>query len=97
MTGLFVVQFRNYIGGKNSTLGRGFNYHGMAKFIELIVSEEFEIKKELVNVDVIGRIYPNPQSRSKSIVELNYQSVNNSPVYLEVDMAYETLRSSLMI
>jgi len=30
-------------------------------------------------------------------VELNYQSVNNSPVYLEVDMAYETLRSSLMI
>ena len=68
----------------------------MAKFIELIVSEEFEVKKELINIDVIGRIYPNPQSRAKSIVELNYQSVNNSPVYLEVDMAYETLRSDLM-
>jgi hypothetical protein len=68
----------------------------MAKFIELIVSEEFESKKELVNIASIGRIYPNPQSRVKSIVELNYQSVNDTPVYLEVDMAYETLRSSLM-
>ena len=68
----------------------------MAKFIELIVSEEFESKKELVNIAAIGRIYPNPQSRVKSIVELSYQSVNNTPVYLEVEMAYETLRSSLM-
>jgi hypothetical protein len=69
----------------------------MAKFIELTVSEEFEIKRELVNIETIGRIYPNPQSRSKSIVELCYQSVNNTPVYLEVDIAYETLRSALMV
>jgi len=68
----------------------------MARFIELIVSDEFESKRELVNIAAIGRIYPNPQSRVKSIVELNYQSVNNTPVYLEVDMTYETLRSSLM-
>jgi hypothetical protein len=64
----------------------------MTKFIELQVSEESEMKKELVNVANIGRVYPSPQSSAKSIVELNYQSVNDTPVYLEVDMAYETLR-----
>lgn len=68
----------------------------MAKFIELTVSEEFETKKELVNVDAIGRIYPNPQSSGRSIVELNYHSANNTPVYLEVDMMYETLRLNLL-
>ena len=64
----------------------------MTKFIELQVSEESEMKKELVNIANIGRVYPSPQSSAKSIVELNYQSVNDTPVYLEVDMAYETLR-----
>ena len=64
----------------------------MTKFIELQVSEESETKKELVNVANIGRIYPSPQSSAKSIVELNYQSVNDTPVYLEVEMSYETLR-----
>lgn len=64
----------------------------MTKFIELQVSEESESKKELVNVANIGRIYPSPQSSARSIVELNYQSVNDTPVYLEVEMAYETLR-----
>ena len=64
----------------------------MTKFIELQVSEELEMKKELVNIANIGRVYPSPQSSAKSIVELNYQSVNDTPVYLEVDMAYETLR-----
>lgn len=68
----------------------------MTKFIELIVSEESETKSELVNVANIGRIYPSPQSRVKSIVELNYQGVNDTPVYLEVDMPYETLRINFM-
>ena len=64
----------------------------MTKFIELTVSEEFETKTELVNIASIGRVYPSPQSRVKSIVELNYQSVNDTPVYLEVDTPYEILR-----
>lgn len=68
----------------------------MTKFIELVVSEESETKSELVNVANIGRIYPSPQSRVKSIVELNYQGVNDTPVYLEVDMPYETLRINFM-
>ena len=65
----------------------------MTKFIELTISEEFETKTELVNIANIGRIYPSPQSRVKSIVELNYQSINDTPVYLEVDTPYEKLRS----
>ena len=68
----------------------------MTKFIEFVVSEESETKTELVNVANIGRIYPSPQSRVKSIVELNYQGVNDTPVYLEVDMPYETLRINFM-
>lgn len=68
----------------------------MTKFIELVVSEESETKSELINVANIGRIYPSPQSRVKSIVELNYQGVNDTPVYLEVDMPYETLRINFM-
>jgi hypothetical protein len=68
----------------------------MTKFIELTVSEEFETKTELVNIASIGRIYASPQSRAKSIVELNYQSVNDTPVYLEVEVPYETLRLKLM-
>lgn len=69
----------------------------MIKFIELKVSdEESELKTELVNVASIGRVYADPQSRSRSIVELNYLSVNDTPVYLEVDMPYETLRSTLL-
>jgi hypothetical protein len=65
----------------------------MIKFIELNVSDETEVKTQLINVASIGRVYPNPQSTRKSIVELNYQSVNDAPVYLEVEMPYETLRS----
>jgi hypothetical protein len=65
----------------------------MIKFIELNVSDETEVKTQLINVASIGRVYPNPQSTRKSIVELNYQSVNDAPVYLEVEMSYETLRS----
>lgn len=66
----------------------------MVRFIELkIASDEGETMTQLVNVSSIGRIYPNPQSNRKSIVELNYQSINDAPVFLEVEMSYETLRS----
>jgi hypothetical protein len=68
----------------------------MTKFIELKVSEEDESKTVLVNVASVGRVYASPQSRTKSIVELNYQSVNDAPVYLEVDMPYETLKLSFL-
>jgi hypothetical protein len=68
----------------------------MTKFIELTVSEDFETKTELVNIANIGRVFPSPQSRVKTIVELNYQSINDAPVYLEVDIPYETLRSVLL-
>ncbi|HEY4656358.1 MAG TPA: hypothetical protein VIH22_17695 [Cyclobacteriaceae bacterium] len=64
----------------------------MAKFIELQVSDDEEIKTELINVDSVGRIYPSPQNSTKSIVELSYHSMNDAPVYLEVNMPYERLR-----
>jgi hypothetical protein len=50
----------------------------------------------LINVASIGRAYESPQNTTKSIVELNYQSVHDAPVYLEVDMPYERLRVLLM-
>jgi hypothetical protein len=68
----------------------------MADFIELQVSDEEETKAVLVNINSIGRIYANPQSSLKSIVELNYQSINDAPVYLEVNMPYELLRLSFI-
>jgi len=68
----------------------------MIKFIELKVTEEEEIKMEMVNVANIGRVYPSPQNNRKSMVELNYHSVNDTPVYLEVDMPYETLRLNFL-
>jgi hypothetical protein len=73
----------------------------MVKFIELKITNDSEIndsetKTELVNVSSIGRVYADPQSRLRCIVELNYQSINDTPVYLEVDSPYETIRSTLM-
>jgi hypothetical protein len=68
----------------------------MVKFIEIKVSEENEIKTQLVNIATIGRVYPNPQSNRQCIVELNYQSINDAPVYLEAEMPYETLRAYLV-
>ena len=65
----------------------------MNKFIEVKISEDSEIKTELINIANIGRVYPNPQSDRKCIIELNYHSVNDAPVYLEVEMPYETLRT----
>lgn len=66
----------------------------MIKFIELPVAEEDseESRTQLVNVASVGRVYQNPQNSRKSIVELNYHSISDAPVYLEVDLPYETLR-----
>ncbi|HTF17538.1 MAG TPA: hypothetical protein VK658_05665, partial [Chryseolinea sp.] len=60
----------------------------MTKFIELQTSDETGSKTELISVASIGRAYESPQNTSKSIVELNYQSIHDAPVFLEVDMAY---------
>ena len=68
----------------------------MAKFIELTVAEDEETKVILVNTSSIGRVYQNPQSTKKSIVELNYHSINDAPVYLEVEIPYEKLRLSFL-
>jgi hypothetical protein len=64
----------------------------MARFIELTVSEESETKKEIVNIDCVGRVFPSPQNTRRSIVELNYHSISDAPVYLEVEMPYESLK-----
>lgn len=67
----------------------------MIKFVELPVAgddEESETKTQLINVANVGRVFPNPQNNRKSIVELNYHSVNDAPVFLEVEMPYESLR-----
>ncbi|NOT75116.1 MAG: hypothetical protein HOP08_09330 [Cyclobacteriaceae bacterium] len=68
----------------------------MTKFIELPVTEDDESRIVLVNTSVIGRIYKNPQTNSRSIVELNYHSINDAPVYLEVELPYEKLRLSFL-
>lgn len=64
----------------------------MPRFIELTIAEEDAVKTEIVNVDCIGRVYPSPQNSSTSIVELNYHSISDAPVYLEVQLPYERLR-----
>lgn len=68
----------------------------MPKFIELAVAEDDETKNILVNISSIGRIYPNPQNSNKCIVELNYQSINDAPVFLEVEAGYESLRKRFL-
>lgn len=68
----------------------------MTKFVELLVSDDEEMKVELINVANVGRVYPSPQNSSKSIVELSYHSVNDAPVYLEVNMPYERLRAKFL-
>ncbi len=65
----------------------------MNKFIEFKIEEEGEIKHQLVNTSCVGRVFPDPQNSRKSIVELNYHSINDAPVFLEVEMPYEALRS----
>lgn len=68
----------------------------MTKFIELPVAEDDETKTELINLASIGRVYPNPQNRIRSIVELNYHSINDAPVYLEVEMPFEALKLTIL-
>ncbi len=68
----------------------------MNKFIELPVLRDEETETVLVNIASIGRIYPDPQNTRRSMVELNYQSINDAPVHLEVELPYETLRQQLM-
>lgn len=65
----------------------------MMKFIELPVADEDEEKSETVNISNIGRIFPSPQNSRKSMVELNYHSIADAPVCLEINMPYDTLRS----
>lgn len=68
----------------------------MIKFIEIPIAADedgLETKAQLINVANVGRVYANPQNSRKSIVELNYHSVNDAPVFLEVEMAYEPLRA----
>lgn len=64
----------------------------MGKFIEVLVTDDEESKHELINIAHVGRMYPNPQWTNRSIIEMNYHSVNQSPVYLDVAMPYEKLR-----
>lgn len=64
----------------------------MAKFIELEVTDEMETKAQLINIETVGRIYPSPQSTRRSIVELNYHSISDAPVYLEVEIPYDKLK-----
>jgi hypothetical protein len=68
----------------------------MTKFIELTISEDEDTRIIMVNTASIGRIYQNPQMTNKSIVELNYHSINDAPVYLEVETPYEKLRLSFL-
>jgi hypothetical protein len=67
----------------------------MARFIELQVSDEMETKPQFINIETIGRVYQNPQNIRKCIVELNYHSISDAPVYLEVEMAYDQVKTML--
>ena len=71
----------------------------MPQFIELPVigdDDESETKLQLINVAAIGRIFASPQNSRRSMVELNYHSINDAPVFLEVEMAYEVLRVKVL-
>jgi hypothetical protein len=68
----------------------------MGKFIELTIADEDEIKVQIINRDCVGRIYASPQNNRRSIVELNYHSISDAPVYLEVEMPFERLRLYFM-
>lgn len=67
----------------------------MMNFIELPIDDDEETKMELINVAAIGRVFPNPQNSRKTMVELNYHSINDAPVCLEINLPYETVRSYL--
>jgi len=67
----------------------------MIQFIEVPVAadDEEEVKKQMINMANVGRIYASPQNSRKSMMELNYHSINDAPVLLEIDLPYETLRT----
>jgi hypothetical protein len=58
--------------------------------------EEAEARTQLINVHSIGRVFASPQNSRRSIIELNYHSINDAPVFLEVEWSYETVRQSVM-
>ena len=64
----------------------------MSKFIELTITDEDETKVQIINRECVGRVYANPQNSRRSIVELNYHSISDAPVFLEVEMPFERLR-----
>lgn len=64
----------------------------MPKFIELTIADEEETKTQIINMDCVGRVYPSPQNTRRSIIELNYHSISDAPVYLEVELPFERLR-----
>ena len=69
----------------------------MPKFIELeVTDDEMETRIQLINIDSVGRIYANPQNTRKTIVELNYHSISDAPVYLEVELPYEKVRAMVL-
>jgi hypothetical protein len=68
----------------------------MTQFIELPVAaddDESEAKKQVINLANVGRVYASPQNSRKSMMELNYHSINDAPVLLEIELPYETLRT----
>lgn len=70
----------------------------MTKFIEFTVAgdeEESEVKTQLINTACIGRVFASPQNTRHTIVELNYHSINDAPVFLEVLAPYEAVRAQL--
>ena len=50
----------------------------------------------LVNIANVGRVYASPQSRTRTIVELNYLGSHDGPVYLEVGMGYEEVKKTIL-
>jgi hypothetical protein len=67
----------------------------MNQFIEITVAGDDmqEASKQVINTANVGRIYPSPQNTRISMIEMNYHSINDAPVLLEVEMPYETLRT----
>lgn len=67
----------------------------MNQFIEIMVAGDDmqEASKQVINVANVGRIYPSPQNTRISMIEMNYHSINDAPVLLEVEIPYETLRT----
>ena len=72
----------------------------MSTFIEVPVvagdEEETEVRTQLINIDCIGRVFSSPQNSRRSIIELNYHSINDAPVFLEVEQSYDSVRQAIL-